>query len=66
MALIGAILVEIKTIEIVCKRSLREGDRHALNHSMELPHTRQSDDFLRYSNSTRPNRNTAVTFASLI
>ena len=32
MALIGAILVEIKIIEILCERSLREGDRHALKH----------------------------------
>ena len=33
MALIGAILVEIKIIEIVCERSLREGDRQALRPS---------------------------------
>jgi hypothetical protein len=32
MALIGAILVEIKIIEFLCERSLREGDRYALNH----------------------------------
>ena len=36
MALIGAILVEIKIIEILCERSLREGDRYALNHGKEL------------------------------
>ena len=30
MAIIGAILVEIKIIEIVYERSLREGDRRAL------------------------------------
>jgi hypothetical protein len=30
MALIGAILVEIKIIEILCERSLGEGDRQAL------------------------------------
>ena len=35
MALIGAILVEIKIIEIICERSLREGNRHALKHSIE-------------------------------
>jgi hypothetical protein len=34
MALIGAILVEIKIIEILCERSLREGDRHALNYGI--------------------------------
>jgi len=34
MALIGAILVEIKIIEILCERSLREGDRHALKHGI--------------------------------
>ena len=34
MALIGAILVEIKTIEILCKRLLGEGDRQALSHSI--------------------------------
>ena len=34
MALIGAILVEIKIIEILCERSLREGDRYALNHGI--------------------------------
>ena len=32
MALIGAILVEIKVIKILCERSLREGDRYALNY----------------------------------
>ena len=32
MALIKAILVEIKIIKILYKRSLREGDRHALKH----------------------------------
>ena len=36
MALIGAILVEIKIIEIVYKRSLREGDRYALNYGKEV------------------------------
>ena len=35
MALIGAILVEIKIIEILCERSLRKGDRYALKPSME-------------------------------
>ena len=34
--------------------------------NMELSHTRQSDDFLRYSDSTRPNCDTAVAFISLI
>ena len=34
MALIGAILVEIKIIEILCERSLREGDRYALRPSI--------------------------------
>ena len=33
MALIGAMLVEIKIIEILCERSLREGDRYALEPS---------------------------------
>ena len=32
MALIRAILVEIKIIKILCERSLREGDRYALSH----------------------------------
>ena len=36
MALIGAILVEIKIIEILYERSLREGDRYALNHGIGL------------------------------
>ena len=40
MALIGAILVEIKIIEILCERSLREGDRYALNHGIERRRTR--------------------------
>ena len=34
MALIGAILVEIKIIEILCERLLREGDRHALKYGI--------------------------------
>jgi len=34
MALIGAILVEIKIIEILCERLLGEGDRQALRHGM--------------------------------
>ena len=34
MALIGAILVEIKIIKILCERSLREGDRYALRPSI--------------------------------
>ena len=40
MALIGAILVEIKIIKILCKRLLREGDRQALQPclSMFRPH----------------------------
>ena len=33
MALIGAILVEIKIIEILCERSSGEGDRQALSYS---------------------------------
>ena len=32
MALIGAILVEIKIFEILCERSSGEGDRQALRH----------------------------------
>ena len=32
MALIGAILVEIKIIEFLCERSLRGGDRYAMRH----------------------------------
>jgi len=35
MALIGAILVEIKIIEILCERSLHEGDRQALGPSIQ-------------------------------
>ena len=38
MALIGAILVEIKIIEFLCERSLREGDRQALQPSIEVPY----------------------------
>ena len=34
MALIGAILVEIKLIEFLCERLLREGDRQALQPSI--------------------------------
>ena len=38
MALIGAILVEIKIIEFLCERSLREGDRQALQPSIGVPY----------------------------
>jgi len=36
MALIRAILVEIKIIKILYERSLREGDCYALKHGIEL------------------------------
>ena len=36
MALIRAILVEIKIIKILYERSLREGDRYALKHGILL------------------------------
>ena len=36
MALIGAILVEIKIIKILCERLLREGDRYALKPSIAM------------------------------
>ena len=38
MALIGAILVEIKIIEILCKRLLGKGDRQALEPSKHKLH----------------------------
>ena len=38
MALIGAILVEIKIIEILCERSSGEGDRQALRHGNVFHH----------------------------
>ena len=42
MALIGAILVEIKIIEILCGRSLREGDRYVLNHGISTCRIKES------------------------
>ena len=37
MALIGAILVEIKIIEFLYERSLRGGDRYAMKHGISEP-----------------------------
>ena len=42
MALIGAILVRIKIIEILYKRSLGEGDRQALEPSIVWPLSKSS------------------------
>ena len=37
MVLIGAILVEIKIIKILCERSLGEGDRQVLSYGTICP-----------------------------
>ena len=51
MALIGAILVEIKIIEILCKRSLREGDRYALNHGIYILAAQCHDNDVSHANA---------------